>query len=161
VTRLTAGLREHTGEAALDILVNNAALSGTGPIETDTPAAFDRLFAVNVRAPYFLIQQALPMLRDDGRIINIGSGVTRIALPMDLSYAMTKGAIDTLSRTLVNTVGKRGITVNTVAPGPTKTERMAAMFDIPEFAEQMNATQAIERTGMPADIAAVVAFLAS
>jgi NAD(P)-dependent dehydrogenase (short-subunit alcohol dehydrogenase family) len=144
VARLAGGLREHTGEAALDILVNNAALSGTGPIETDTPAAFDRLFAVNVRAPYFLIQRALPMLRAGGRVINIGSG-----------------AIDTLSRTLANTVGKRGITVNTVAPGTTKTERTAAMYDIPGFAEQMNAAQAIERTGIPADIAAVVAFLTS
>jgi 3-oxoacyl-[acyl-carrier protein] reductase len=161
VARVAAGLREHTGAAWLDILVNNAALSGTGPIETDTPAAFDRLFAVNVRAPYFLIQQTMPMLREGGRIINIGSGVTRIALPMELAYAMTKGAIDTLSRTLVNAVGARGITVNTVAPGTTRTERTAAMYDIPGFAEQMNAAQAIERTGMPGDIAAVVAFLAS
>ncbi|MGI5231220.1 SDR family NAD(P)-dependent oxidoreductase [Actinoallomurus sp. CA-142502] len=161
VARLAAGLREHTGEAALDILVNNAALSGTGPIESDTPAAFDRLFAVNVRAPYFLIQRALPMLRDGGRIINIGSGVTRIALAAETSYAMTKAAVDTLGRTLANTVGRRGITVNTVAPGTTRTDRTAAMYDIPGFAEQMNAAQAIERTGMPADIAAVVAFLAS
>jgi 3-oxoacyl-[acyl-carrier protein] reductase len=161
VALLAAGLREHTGEAGLDILVNNAALGGNGPMETDTPAAFDRLFAVNVRAPYFLIQQALPLLRDGGRIINIGSGVTRIALPMELAYAMSKGAIDTLSRTLANVVGKRGITVNTVAPGTTKTDRTAAMYEIPGFAEQMNAAQAIERTGMPADIAAVVALLAS
>ncbi|WP_432705987.1 SDR family NAD(P)-dependent oxidoreductase [Actinoallomurus iriomotensis] len=81
----------------------------------------------------------------------------RIALPAEPSYAMTKAAVDTLGRTLANAVGRRGITVNTVAPGTTRTDRTAAMYDIPGVAEQMNAAQAIQRTGMPA----VVAFRAS
>ncbi|HEY3507105.1 MAG TPA: SDR family oxidoreductase [Actinocatenispora sp.] len=159
---LEAGLRERTGGTHLDILVNNAALGGTDTgIDSETPAAFDRLFAVNVRAPFFLIQRVLPLMGDGGRIINIGSAVTRIALPGELSYAMTKAAVATLSRNLANDVGPRGITVNTVDPGPTRTERTAFVFDRPEAQAMMTANQAIERIGLPADIAAVVAYLAS
>ncbi|GAA4217473.1 SDR family oxidoreductase [Actinocatenispora rupis] len=159
-TALETGLREYTGEARLDILVNNAALGDTGP-EGESVAGFDRLFAVNVRAPYFLIRRLLPLMGAGGRIVNIGSAVTRIALPGELVYAMSKAAVTTLSRNLANEVGPRGITVNTVNPGPTRTERTAFVFDRPEAQAMMAASQAIERVGMPADIASVVAFLAS
>jgi NAD(P)-dependent dehydrogenase (short-subunit alcohol dehydrogenase family) len=161
IRELEAALRERTGQARLDILVNNAAIGDSdGGIDTETPRAFDRLFAVNVRAPFFLIQKALPLMGDGGRIINIGSGVTRIALPGELAYAMTKAAIETLTRNLANQVGARGITVNTVAPGPTRTEKTAAVYDRPEVKAMVTAGQAIERVGTPADIANVVAFLA-
>jgi 3-oxoacyl-[acyl-carrier protein] reductase len=162
ITALEAGLRERTGEARLDILVNNAAVPDSGGgIESETPEAFDRVFAINVRAPFFLIQRALPLMGAGGRIINIGSGVTRVALPNELAYAMTKGAMVTLGRNLANQVGPRGITVNTVAPGPTRTETSAAFLDQPQAKTMVAAGQAIERIGTPADIAAVVAFLAS
>lgn len=161
VAALESGLRERTGGAHLDILVNNAALGGTAGIDAETPAAFDRLFAVNVRAPFFLIQRVLPLMGDGGRIITIGSAVTRIALPGELAYAMTKAAVTTLGRNLANELGPRGITVNTVDPGPTRTERTAFVFDRPEVRAMMLANQAVERVGTPADIAAVVAFLAS
>ena len=82
------------------MLVNNAAASPAGPIGADTEAAFDRLMAVNVRAPYFLTQRALPLLRDGGRIVSISSVATRIALPAQTSFAMTKGALETMTRTL-------------------------------------------------------------
>ncbi|BCJ38272.1 short-chain dehydrogenase [Actinocatenispora thailandica] len=159
---LAAGLRERTGSDRLDILVNNAAISESdGGIETETPAGFDRLFTVNVRTPFFLIQRLLPTMGAGGRIIDIGSAVTRIALPGELAYAMTKAAIATLGRNLANEVGARGITVNTVEPGPTRTDRTAFLFDRPEAAAMVSAGQAIERIGQPADIAAVVAFLAT
>ncbi|WP_406297169.1 SDR family oxidoreductase [Embleya sp. NBC_00888] len=159
---LTAGLREHTdGEPALDILVNNAAIGDSGALETETPESFDRVFAVNVRAPFFIIQRALPLLRDHGRIINISSAVTRIALP-EITYAMSKGALETLGRTLANQVGDRGITVNTVAPGPTETDRIAAWLrGDPNIAALIAGGQAIPRVGQPTDIADPVAFLAS
>jgi 3-oxoacyl-[acyl-carrier protein] reductase len=162
ITALEAELRARTGEARLSILVNNAAISDSdGDITTETPQAFDRLFAINVRAPFFLIQKALPLMGKVGRIINIGSGVTRIALPGELAYAMTKAAVETLSRNLANQVGGRGITVNTVAPGPTRTDKTAIFLDRPEAQAIVSAAQAIERVGTPADIANVVAFLAS
>ncbi|AOR29936.1 short-chain dehydrogenase [Streptomyces fodineus] len=156
---VTAGLRERTGTDRLDILVNNAALDQEG--SGATPEAFDRLFAVNVKAPYFIIQRALPLMGAGGRIINIGSGVTRIAVPGELAYSMTKAALATLGRNLANEVGPRGITVNTVEPGTTHTDRMAWLVDQPQAAQMITATQAVERIGTPADIAAVVAFLAS
>jgi NAD(P)-dependent dehydrogenase (short-subunit alcohol dehydrogenase family) len=158
IAGLEEGLRVRTGQATLDILVNNAA---TGDLEEQTTEAFDRLFRINVRAPYFLIQRALPLMRDGGRIVNIGSAVTRIALPGELAYAMTKAALETLTRNLANEVGPRGITVNTVAPGPTRTDRTAFIFDRPEAQAMVASGQAIERIGVPEDIAAVVAFLAS
>ncbi|MFJ8310527.1 MULTISPECIES: SDR family oxidoreductase [unclassified Streptomyces] len=158
-----SGLRAHTGQESLDILVNNAALTGAhGPFAATTPDVFDRLFAVNVRAPFFLVQQLLPSLRDGGRIINIGSAVTRIALGDELAYAMTKGAMETFTRTLANEAGARRITVNTVAPGPTETDGTRAFLrSSPQMEAMMLRGQALPWIGQPADIADPVAFLAS
>jgi 3-oxoacyl-[acyl-carrier protein] reductase len=157
ITALEAGLRERTGRAHLDILVNNAALSGPSFEER---SGFDELFAVNVRAPYFLIRGALPLMGQGGRVINIGSAVTRIALPGELAYAMTKAAVETLTRNAANELGALGITINTVAPGPTRTDRTAAFLDLPQAQAAVAASQAIERVGEPSDIANVVVFLA-
>ncbi|MEV0843873.1 SDR family oxidoreductase [Actinocatenispora sera] len=158
---VAAELHRRTGSDRLDILVNNAAVSESdGGIDTETPAAFDRVFAINVRTPFFLIQRLLRQMGAGGRIVNIGSAVTRIALPGELGYAMTKAALATLGRNLANEVGPRGITVNTVNPGPTRTDRTAFLFDQPQAAAMVSAGQAIERIGLPSDIAAVVAFLA-
>ncbi|MEV7598197.1 SDR family NAD(P)-dependent oxidoreductase [Kitasatospora sp. NPDC089797] len=89
---LEAGLREH-GEEALDILVHNAGLTIMGrPIEVLTPEEFDRMIAVNVKAPFFLTQRLLPRLRDGGRIINISSVSTRTASAHGIGYPLTKGA---------------------------------------------------------------------
>jgi NAD(P)-dependent dehydrogenase (short-subunit alcohol dehydrogenase family) len=160
-TGLELGLREHTGAAALDIVVNNAAINGGGAIEQATPADFDRMFAINVRAPLFIVRRALPMLRDNGRIIALSSAATRVALP-EIVYAMSKAAVDTMGRTLANSVGDRGITVNTVAAGPTETDMNPWMRDNPEMAQMMaTSSQAIGRIGQPEDVADVVAFLAS
>ncbi|WP_433373173.1 SDR family NAD(P)-dependent oxidoreductase [Actinoplanes sp. CA-142083] len=158
IAALESGLREHTGRAHLDVLVNNAALGGP-PYEDRS--GFDELFAVNVRAPYFLTLGALPLMGSGGRVINIGSAVTRIALPGELAYAMTKAAIETLTRNAANELGARGITINTVNPGPTRTDRTAAFMDLPQVQEAVAASQALERVGRPSDIADVVAFLAA
>ena len=122
---------------------------------------FDRLIAVNVRAPYFLIQRALPMLRDGGRIISISSVATRMANPIQTSYAMTKGALETMTLTLAQSLGARGITVNAVAPGATATEANASLFKTPGLTDAITALTALERLGRAEDVADVVAFLAS
>ncbi len=146
---------------SLDILVNNAAASPAGPIETDDPDQFDRLMAVNVRAPYFLIQRALPILRDGGRIISISSVATRMANPTQTSFAMTKGALETMTRTLAQSLGARSITVNAVAPGATRTEANAPFFETPGLVDAITALTALDRLGRAEDVADVVAFLAS
>ncbi|MGC4897001.1 SDR family oxidoreductase [Micromonospora sp. DT31] len=145
----------------LDILVNNAAAPPAGPLGATTRAAFDHLFAVNVRAPYFIIERALPRLGDGARIITISSVATRMANATQTSFAMTKGAIETMTRTLANELGVRGITVNAVAPGATRTATNGPDFAAPGLTELIVAMTALHRLGGPDDIADVVAFLAS
>ena len=158
--RLFAGLEAGLGGAPLDILVNNAGILDLTPLEQVTPEAFDRSYAVNVRAPFFIIQRALPLLRDGGRIINVSSATTRIASPFT-HYAMGKGAIDVLSRTLAQALGPRGITVNTVTPGVIDTDTGAWMHSSAEVEAAIVSATALGRVGQPADVADVVAFLAS
>ncbi|MEU6410877.1 SDR family oxidoreductase [Microbispora sp. NPDC046933] len=162
VDTLFAGLEEGLAGRPLDILVNNAGgAMGTGSIDRTTPEEFDRLIALNVRAPFFIIQRALPLLRDGGRIINISSADTRIAIARELAYSMAKGAINVLGRTLAHAVGERGITVNTVAPGVTDTEPNAWIHSSPEIEALTATASALNRIGQPSDIADIVAFLAS
>ncbi|GAA3612126.1 SDR family oxidoreductase [Nonomuraea rosea] len=157
---LEAGLRERIGQVRLDIVVNNAAIGAPGTIESISPAEFDRLFAVNTKAPLFIAQRALPLMNDGGRIINVSSAATRIALP-ELAYAMSKAAVNVFGHTLANAVGARGITVNTVTPGPTETDANPWIRGNPQAQEMVASSNAIPRVGQPEDIADVVGFLAS
>jgi NAD(P)-dependent dehydrogenase (short-subunit alcohol dehydrogenase family) len=161
VDTLFAGVEAGLAGRPLDILVNNAAAAPAGPMGATTRAQFDHLFAVNVRAPYFIIERALPLLRDGGRIVTVSSVATRMANPAQTSFAMTKGAVETMSMTLANELGARGITVNAVAPGATRTAANGAVFDIPGLAEHIAATTALGRLGGADDVADVVAFLVS
>ncbi len=161
VETLFAGVEAGLAGRPLDILVNNAAAPPAGPLGATTRAEFDHLFAVNVRAPYFIVEHALPLLRDGGRIITISSVATRMANPAQTSFAMTKAAVETMSKTLANQLGSRQITVNAVAPGATRTATNEAVFDVPGLAEQITGMTALDRLGGPDDVADVVAFLAS
>ncbi|MET8574064.1 MULTISPECIES: SDR family oxidoreductase [unclassified Streptomyces] len=153
---------EHSGDVGLDILVNNAGITPRGEIDQTTVEAFDEAVAVNMRAPFFLTQQGLKRLRDGGRIINVSSGATRIALTDIIAYAMTKGAVDAFTLTLAKALGGRGITVNAVAPGIIDTDMNAAWLRGNEAAEKAAADlSALGRVGRPEDVADVVAFLAS
>ncbi|MFJ4329598.1 MULTISPECIES: SDR family NAD(P)-dependent oxidoreductase [unclassified Streptomyces] len=161
VDTLFAGVEAALAGRSLDILVNNAATAPAGPIGTTTREEFDRLFAVNVRAPYFIVQRALGLLPDGGRVIAVSSVATRMANPSQTSFAMTKGAIETMTMTLANELGVRGITVNAVAPGATRTATNGASFEAPGLAELIAGTTALDRLGTADDVADVVAFLAS
>ncbi|MCX5393975.1 SDR family oxidoreductase [Streptomyces sp. NBC_00094] len=158
---LEAGLAEHGAGPGFDILVNNAAASGSGRIHELTPEVFDRLFAINVKAPLFLIQRGLGLLRDGGRIVNISSAVTKHAFPDSVTYAMTKGAVDTMTLALAKELGPRGITVNAVAPGFVATEMNERRRATPEASAALAAVSVFNRIGTPADIADVVGFLVS
>ncbi|WP_030265822.1 SDR family oxidoreductase [Streptomyces violens] len=156
---LEAGLKERTGTTDLDILVNNAGEMGGVSVEDTTPEKFDRLVAVNAKAPFFLIRRALKNMPDGGRIINISSGLTHFANPEEIAYAMTKGAVEQLALHFAKLLGPRNITVNSVAPGITRNGN--PVFDIPEAVEQMAQLSAFNRVGEPEDVADVVTFLAT
>ena len=156
-TKLEKGLAGR----ALDILVNNAAVAPQIAIHQTTPEEFDRIFAINVRAPFFIIQRALPLMPDGGRIINISSGVTWFATPATV-YSMTKGALNVLGRSLANSLGRRNITVNTISPGITDTDMNPSIRDKDaEAVERVTGMTALGRPGLPPDIADTVAFFAS
>ncbi|WP_328427581.1 SDR family NAD(P)-dependent oxidoreductase [Streptomyces sp. NBC_00443] len=148
-------------EGSLDILVNNAGTSGSGPVSQATPEIFDRMIAVNAKAPFFLVQNALPRMRDGGRIINVSSLASQRAFPESLAYAMSKGALDTMTLGLAKELGGRGITVNTVRPGFIETDMNARRRTTPEARAALAARSVFDRIGRPADVADAVAFLAS
>ncbi|MEH1997656.1 MAG: SDR family oxidoreductase [Nostoc sp.] len=158
---LDAALNQQIGTNQFDILVNNAGIAPRVTIEETTEAIFDELIAVNVKAPFFLIQQALPRLRDGGRIINLSSGVTRIAFPDVAAYSLTKGAINTLTLLLAKQLGVRNITVNSLAPGIIDTEMNAEILSDEASQKFAASLSALGRVGQPSDVADAAAFLAS
>lgn len=149
-------------DVPLYLIVNNAGVTLRGAIEEFSANDFKVQQAVNVDAPYFIVKQALSRLMDGGRIVNTSSGVTRIAFPEIIAYAMTKGAIDTFTHTLAQHLGPRQITVNAVAPGVVDTDINASWLrGNTEATAAVAASTALGRVGQPQDIAGIVAFLAS
>jgi 3-oxoacyl-[acyl-carrier protein] reductase len=143
----------------IDILVNNAGLSVVGPLADYAIGDFDRVFAVNVRAPFLAAQRAAAAMPDGGRIVTIGSIVAaRAPGPGATLYAASKAALVGLTRGLARDLGPHGITANLVQPGPTDTERNPAGG--PNAAAN-RAPLAIARHGTPEEVAALVAWLVS
>ncbi|HEX4727396.1 MAG TPA: SDR family oxidoreductase [Jatrophihabitans sp.] len=157
--RLVEGLRERTGTAELNILVNNAGVMGGVSPDELTPDQFDRLIAINAKAPLFLTRRVLAIMPDGGRIINIGTGLLRYANPDETAYSMSKGALDQLSLHFARLLGPRNITINTVAPGVTNNG--SPIFENEQAREFMANMNAFKRIAEPADVGDVVAFLAS
>ena len=165
-TLLAKEVRSIVGER-LDVLVSNAGITKAATIKDHTVADFDNLFATNVRSPFFLVQQLLPILCEGSNIIVISSAVARTVVgkpgldnPSILAYAVTKGAIETLVRHWAAILGPRGIRVNAVAPGVIDTDM--SNFTKSEAGREVTfGMQALKRIGKPEDVADVVAFLAS
>lgn len=148
--------------APLDILVNNAGIGAYGGISSVSEDDYDRVFAVNTKSLFFVTRKALELIPDGGRIINIGSGVTRIAFPEGIAYAMAKGAVDAFTLALAAELGPRGITVNTVAPGIIDTDVNASWLRGNAEAQAAAAARAaLGRVGLPQDVTGPVLFLAS
>ena len=156
---LAAQVRNLIG-GRLDIVVANAGISKSAPIEDVTTKDFDDLFAVNVRAPYFLVQQLLPVLGEGSSVILVSSLGARAAVGNLSVYAATKGAIDTLVKYFAAALGPRGIRVNAIAPGVIDTD-MSNFAKTDEGKTFVLGMQALKRIGQPADVGPVVAFLAS
>jgi 3-oxoacyl-[acyl-carrier protein] reductase len=156
---LAARVRSIVGDR-LDILVANAGISKAASIEETTVEDFDDLFAVNVRAPYFLVQQLLPTLCKDSSIVLLSSLAAHAAVGKLSAYAATKGAIDTLVKYFASALGDRGIRVNAVAPGVVDTD-MSNFARSDAGRDFTLGMQALKRIAQPGDIGAVVVFLAS
>ena len=144
----------------LDILVANAGISKTASIEDTQIEDFDSLFAVNVRAPFFLVQQLLPALCKGSNIIFMSSLGAHASVGTLSAYAATKGAVDTLVRHFASALGPRGIRVNAVAPGVVETD-MSSFAKTEAGREATLGMQALKRVAQPDDIAPAVVFLAS
>ena len=144
----------------LDILVANAGISKAATIEETTVEDFNDLFAVNVRAPYFLVQQLLPTLCKDSSIVLMSSLAAHATVGTLSAYAATKGAIDTLVKHFASALGERGIRVNAVAPGVVDTD-MSKFARTDAGRDFTLGIQALKRVAQPDDIGAAVVFLAS
>jgi 3-oxoacyl-[acyl-carrier protein] reductase len=163
---LAKGVRSIIGER-LDVLLSNAGISKAATIKDHTLEDFDNLFATNVRSPFFLVQQLLPILGEGSNIIVISSigahavvGKPGLDNPSILAYASTKGALETLVKNWAAILGPRGIRVNAVAPGVIDTD-MSNFAKTEAGREATLGMQALKRIGKPEDVADVVAFLAS
>ncbi|MET3395891.1 NAD(P)-dependent dehydrogenase (short-subunit alcohol dehydrogenase family) [Variovorax sp. 1140] len=144
----------------LDVLVANAGIAKAAAIEDTTVEDFDALFAVNVRAPFFLVQQLLPALCKGSSIVLLSSLAAHASVGTLSAYSATKGAIDTLVKHWASALGPRGIRVNAVAPGVVETE-MSSFTRTDAGREATLGMQALQRLAQPEDIASAVAFLAS
>jgi NAD(P)-dependent dehydrogenase (short-subunit alcohol dehydrogenase family) len=151
----------------LDVLVLNAGISKSARIADHTIEDFDNLFATNVRGPFFLVQQLLPVLGEGSSIVAISSAAARtvvgkpgIGNPSILAYASTKGALESLVKNWAAILGPSGIRVNVVAPGVIDTD-MSNFTKTEAGREVALGMQALKRLGKPEDVADVVAFVAS
>ena len=148
----------------LAAVVNNAGFSEAAPFAELTEDAFDRLYRGLLRGPFFLTQHLLPLIADGGAVVNLTSSSTAThgLEPGYSAYAAMKGALVVLTRYQAKELSTRGIRVNSVSPGPTRTRLGGDAFArFPELAAPLAARTALGRLGEPDDVGRVVAFLAS
>lgn len=160
VEAVRSTLRTTWGRDNFDHLVNNAGHGEMAGIAETTVEQFDTLFNVHVKGVFFLTQGLLPLLADNGRIVNYSSGLTRVSFPGFSAYSAAKGAVEILTVYLAKELGNRGITANVVAPGAIETDFLGgAVRDTPAYNEAFAAMTALGRVGLPDDIGPAIASL--
>ncbi|UQA76533.1 SDR family oxidoreductase [Sphingobacterium siyangense] len=160
IERVTQHIKQETGQPNFDFLINNAGTALYAPFMETTEEQFDTAYNIHYKGVFFLTQKVLPYLNDDGRIINISSGLARFAFPGSSAYGSMKGAIEVLTRYLAKELGPRGIAANVVAPGAIETDFGGGhVRDNKETNAHIAAVTALGRAGVPDDIGGVVAFL--
>lgn len=142
----------------VDIVVNNAGIMITKLVKDTTEEDFDQQFRINVKSVFLSMKEAALKMADNGRIINISSSVTRLMMPGYASYAATKAAVEQMSRVFAKEIGAKGITVNSVSPGPLNTE-LFLKDKTPELVQRIAGLSAFNRIGETEDIAPVILFL--
>jgi NAD(P)-dependent dehydrogenase (short-subunit alcohol dehydrogenase family) len=148
------------GNGHVDILVNNAGIFPFGPTDKTTEAEFERVYSLNVRAPYFLVAELAPLMaqRGKGAIVNISTMVADFGMAGMSLYGSSKAAINLLTKSWAAEYGPRGVRVNAVSPGPTRTEGTEAMG---EGVDQLAAQAPAGRPGDANEIAEAIVFLAT
>ena len=157
-------LREHWDRDSFDILVNNAGFHVRTTLGDTTEDALDQLFAVHVKGVYLLTQTLAageqPLLADGGRIVNLSTGLARFVTVGNAAYAAMKGAVEVLTRYWAAELGARGITVNTIAPGPVATDFAQGYIRASDDVQRaMTDATALGRVAQATDIGPAVAAL--
>ena len=160
VEQVKASLAEVWGREAMDHLVNNAG-TGFHAAFAETPEdQFDTMFKIHLKAPFFLSQGLLPLIKDGGKILNVSSGLARFSFPGYSAYGTMKGAVETLTRYMARELGPRKITVNVLAPGAIETDfGGGAVRDNQDLNRMVAAQTAQGRVGLPDDIGGAAAAL--
>ncbi len=144
----------------VDWLINNAGIALYKRIQETTDDEFDRSFNINVKGVFLTLREAATRLENGGRVVNFSSSVTRLMMPTYGTYSATKAAVEQLTRVFSKEVGQRGITVNSISPGPTNTE-LFTEGKSEEVLQRLASMAALGRIGEPEDIAGLVLFLVS
>jgi 3-oxoacyl-[acyl-carrier protein] reductase len=142
----------------IDVLINNAGIAIYKLIKDTTDEDFDRIFDINVKGVFNTMREASTLLADNGRVINFSSSVTRLMLPTYGTYSATKAAVEQLTRVFAKEVGTKGITVNSISPGPVNTE-LFKQGKNEEVIKRLASMSAFNRIGEPEDIAKIILFL--
>lgn len=145
-----------------DYLINNAGIGINVPFSQTTQAQFDQLMNIHLKGPFFLTQKLLPLMRNEGRILNVSSGLARFSLPGFSVYAMMKGGVEVMTRYLAKELGDRNIQVNCIAPGPIETDfGGGAVRDNLDINQYLANQTSLGRVGLPEDIGGAVAMMLS
>jgi len=161
VQELETELLRRTGDAGLDILINNAGGGGYATVADTSEDYYDLTFVLNVRTPFFLTQKLLPRLRRGGSVINVSSEATRLHLVNTVAYSMAKSALEDFTICLAKEIGPRGIRVNAVKPGVIRTAQSEDYLSIPERKREIEETTALRRVGHMDDLAEFIYALVS
>jgi NAD(P)-dependent dehydrogenase (short-subunit alcohol dehydrogenase family) len=148
------------GRTSFDYLVNNAGTLVHKSFEETSEDDFEALMGVHLKGVYFLTQALLPLLAENGRILNVSSGLARFATPGHSAYAAMKGGVEVLTRYLARELGPRGIAVNVIAPGAIETDLGGGLVrDNPDLNRMIASATAMGRVGLPDDIGQAIAGL--
>ncbi|HSX07729.1 MAG TPA: SDR family oxidoreductase [Candidatus Saccharimonadales bacterium] len=144
----------------IDIVINNAGIVIKKPFVEVTEEDFDRSFGINTKAAFFVMQEAARTISDNGRIINLGTTILGATIPFYSVYAGAKAPLEDFTRALAREIGDRGVTVNTVAPGPLD-DSFYHGAETPESVARATQASVAHRLGKVEDIVPVIEFLAS
>lgn len=160
IAHLKLTLNEKWNTTHFDFLINNAGVGATVPFLQVTEELFDKFLNVHFKSVYFLTQQCVLFMNENGRVINISTGTTRFSNPGYSVYASMKGAIEVFTKYLAKELGAKKIGANVVAPGPVETDfNNAAIRNNPQLKERLSSLSPFNRVGAADDIGSVVAFL--
>jgi NAD(P)-dependent dehydrogenase (short-subunit alcohol dehydrogenase family) len=160
IKEVTSLLKDKTGNANFDFLINNAGTALYAPFENVTEEQMDAIYNIHYKGIFFLTQKALPFINTGGGIVNISSGLTRMVMPGSSVYGSLKSAVETLTSYLAKELGPKKIRANVVAPGAIETDFGGGRVrDTKEINEHIASITALGRVGLPDDIGGVVAFL--